>query len=228
MLLHRPVGLWAVLVPILVADVLNPVLLAAVIFELGSRRPLVASTALLLGHTAAYLVAGIVLDLGIESVELRLRNPEPIDFAIELVLGVGLLWVGVGMVRGKSAERGFGEADRGLLASFGMGSVVNFIGLPFAVPYFAAIAQILKADLASANALSVLALYNLLYALPFALVILARGVWREKADEPLRRINAAIDRVSGIVMPLILLGLAGYFVADGASYFLRGRPLVEF
>ena len=222
------VDTWTILVPILVADVLNPVLLAAVIFELGSRRPLLSSTSLLLGHTATYLVAGIVLALGIESAELRLRNPEPIDFAIELAVGVGLLWVGIAMARGKSAEQDFGEADRGLLASFGTGAVVNLIGIPFAVPYFAAIAQILKADLAWTPSLGALALYNLLYALPFALVIVARAVWQEKADQPLRRFNAAIDRASGLVMPLILLALAGFFIADGALYFLRGRPLVEF
>jgi cytochrome c biogenesis protein CcdA len=204
------------------------VLLAAVIFELGSRRPFLKSIALLLGHTAAYFVAGIVLALGIESVEHRLRNPEPIDFGIELVLGVVILWVAYVMARGKKAEQNFGEAEHGPLASFGVGAVVNLIGIPFAVPYFAAISQVLKADLAWGPSLSVLVMYNLLYAMPFALVILARRVWREKADEPLRRLNAGIERASGIVMPVILLSLAGFFVADGAYYFLRGRPLVDF
>mgnify|MGYP001823269753 CR=1 FL=1 len=35
--------LWTVLVPILLADVLNPVLLGALIYTLGSCRPLLLS-----------------------------------------------------------------------------------------------------------------------------------------------------------------------------------------
>ena len=53
------VDLRAVLIPVLIADVVNPVLFAALIYALGSRRPFALSSALLLGHTAAYLSAGI-------------------------------------------------------------------------------------------------------------------------------------------------------------------------
>jgi len=31
--------------------------------------------------------------------------------------------------------------------AFGLGAVINFVGIPFALPYFAALNQILKADL---------------------------------------------------------------------------------
>jgi hypothetical protein len=87
-----------------------------VVFELGSRRPLLTSTALLVGDTAAYLLAGIVLALGIESVELRLLNPEPIDFAIELALGVGLLWVGSTWLVERALRSGFSRATSILTA----------------------------------------------------------------------------------------------------------------
>ena len=65
--------LWSVLVPILLADALNPVLLGALIYTLGSSRPLLLSSSLLLGHTATYLAAGIVLALGIDSIADRLE-----------------------------------------------------------------------------------------------------------------------------------------------------------
>jgi hypothetical protein len=46
------VELWTALVPILLANVLNPVLLGALILTLGSSRPLLLSSSLLLGRKA--------------------------------------------------------------------------------------------------------------------------------------------------------------------------------
>lgn len=56
--------LWAVLIPILLADVVNPVLFAFMVYmvyAVGTDRPLSNSISALLGHTAAYLSFGIVL-----------------------------------------------------------------------------------------------------------------------------------------------------------------------
>ncbi len=220
--------LWPVLVPILVADVVNPVLLAALIYELGSSRPVTNSTALLLGHTVAYTAAGIALVLGIDAVAERLVNPEPIDFGIEAVAGVALLVVGVAMARGKKAEQEFEEDDgHGPVSSFALGALINVIGIPFAVPYFGAVTQILRADLSWNATVAVLLVYNTLYAVPFALVILARVVFREQADAPLRRLNEGMERLSAVLVPVLLLLLGALFVADAGWYFFTGRALVE-
>lgn len=52
--------LWTILVPVLLADVVNPVLLGALIYTLGSSRPLLllAIGAFFLAHTAWYLLRG--------------------------------------------------------------------------------------------------------------------------------------------------------------------------
>ena len=61
------------------------------------------------------------------------------------------------------------------IKSFGIGAVINIVGLPFAPTYFAAICQVLKADLAAADAALLIIGYNIVYALPFLMpVILAR------------------------------------------------------
>ena len=221
--------LWSVLVPILLADVLNPVLLGALIYTLGSSRPLLLSSSLLLGHTATYLGAGIALALGIEAIADRLANPKPVDFAVEAVAGLALLAVGIAMARGRKAEERRGEEEiqeLGLPGAFATGSIINLIGIPFAVPYFGAIAQMLKAEFSVGGTLAVLAAYNALYALPFALVIGARIVFGERADGPLRRLNAAMERGSAVLVPLLLLAIGAFFLADAAWYLLRGEPLV--
>ena len=221
--------LWAVLFPILVADVVNPVLLAAVIYLLGSSRPVANPVAVLLGHTVAYFAAGVALAIGIEAITDRLMNPKPVDFSIEAVLGVALLAAGVAMARGRKAEAPLeDEQGMGPIGSFLLGAVVNLIGIPFAIPYFAAIAQILKADLAWTPSLFVLLLYNLVYALPFALVIAARTIFGKKAEAPLRRLNERIDRLGEVLSPFLLIALGALFLLDAGWFFFRGRPLYEF
>ena len=101
----------------------------------------------------------------------------------------------------------------------------NFIGIPFAVPYFAAIDQILKTDFSTVQVVISLVAYNLVYALPFALVPVLSAVMGERAKPVLARINAVMDKISGFLMPL-MLGLIGLaLLADALSYFFRGIPL---
>jgi len=86
--------LWKVLVPILITDVLNPVLFGFMVYTAGTHRPKTNSIAVLVGHTTAYLCGGIVLALGFERIAHRLANPKFIDFIIELIVGLILIWTG--------------------------------------------------------------------------------------------------------------------------------------
>ena len=84
---------FGILIPFLIADVLNPVLFAFMVYAAGTRRPVVTSSAMLLGHTAAYFGAGIVIALGLEKITHYLANPSSIDYLIALIVGLLLLWV---------------------------------------------------------------------------------------------------------------------------------------
>jgi cytochrome c biogenesis protein CcdA len=216
---------WTVLFPILLTDVVNPVLFAFMVYAAGGSRPVLLSCAMLLGHTLAYLTAGIVLALFMESIAARLANPRSIDFLIELVLGAALLWVAFG-ARKDTGKRPDDEAPEfTVLSAFGFGAMVNFIGIPFAVPYFAAIDQILKTDLSAAQAVLMLVSYNLVYALPFVLVPLLSAVMGERAKPVLGRINRFLDRVSAFLLPAMLgiIGLA--LLADALTYYFTGSSL---
>ena len=221
-------SLWAVLIPILVTDVLNPALLAAVIFALGTPAPFRNALALLLGHTVTYLVMGVVLALLLQEVYQLLENPRPLHFVIELGIGAALLVVGALAARPeqRGAERDFGEEEAfGAGAAFLMGMVLNLIGIPFAIPYFAALDRIIDAHQDWPGALLVLALYNLLYALPFAALVGLRWLYRRETERLLARLHAAMERVGAFLVPALLLLLGGGLVADAAAYFLRGKPL---
>ncbi len=217
--------IWAVLFPILLTDVVNPVLFAFMVFAAGTDRPVLLSSSMLLGHTAAYFGAGIVLALFMEKIAAYFASPHAVDFVIGLILGLVLIWLALQSKKDTGKRPDEDTPQLTVLSAFGFGAVINFIGIPFAVPYFAAIDQVLKADYSATQAVLALISYNLAYALPFAMVPVLSAVMGEGAKPILAKINAGLDRVSGFLMPLLLgiIGLA--LVADAITYFVSGSGL---
>jgi cytochrome c biogenesis protein CcdA len=222
-------SLILILFPILLTDVINPVLLAAVIFALGSKKPLLNANAVLFGWLVLYFIAGIILALGLESISEFLANPRPIDFYIEIVVGVLLVWLALRCFKKedpRKKEKDFGEADElKTSTAFWTGASINLIGMPFAIPYFAAIDQILKSDLDWFPAVITLLIYNVLYILPFVLLIMVRYVYKEKSDQLFASINEKIEKLGNIILPLMLFAIGGILIADALKYFITGEPL---
>ena len=215
-----------ILIPILLADIVNITLFAFLVYAAGSDRPIVNTSALLFGHTLAYIGMGVFLAYSLDWISDYLANPNSIDFAISLVIGLLLVWVAIKMVRSDETEKVEPKTRLTPMSAFGLGIFVNFAGMPFALPYLAAIDQILKADLEFLQALMLLLGYNLLYAVPFAIVPILVAVMGERSHAVLKRITEWLDRAAGIVTPL-LLGLIGLaLIADAALYFLTGKGLV--
>jgi cytochrome c biogenesis protein CcdA len=216
------------LFPILLVDILNPVLFAVMVFAAGSNRPVINSAAILAGHTLAYLVAGVAISHGIEQVAERLANPKPVDFIISGVVGLGLLWMVVRTKRDGAPVADEPEWELTPAKCLGFGAVVNFIGVPFALPYFAVIDQILKADFSTAESFTTLVIYNVSYALPFVVVPVIVAISGQSAKPLLEKINGFLARASDIVMPW-MLGLLGLgLLADSIAYFYRGEGLWQF
>ena len=220
--------IWSILIPILLTDVVNPVLFAFMVYAVGSERPLVNSGSMLLGHTAAYFTGGIVLAMGLESITDRLLNPHRMDYFISLV--AGLLLLGVAYKLARSTGRKEPDQAKGLtpLSAFGTGAVINFVGLPFAIPYFAAISQILKLEVPVVESLSLLAGYNLIYMAPFLVIPGLYLLIGERSKPILEEINNVLDRIANVLLPL-LLGLIGLaLVADAVYFFMTGEGLIQF
>ena len=218
-----------ILIPILITDVINPVLLAAVIFGLGSPRPYLNGWLILFGWFITYFVSGIIFALGLESIIAYLNDPKPFVFIIELIVGLVLFGVGFWMTKGdnkKGKKKEYGDsADLKPWTTFIIGASINLIGMPFAVPYFAALDQILKADFNTVQAVSVLLIYNLFYILPFAIIIIIRLLFRKDGDAILQKVNDLMEKIGAFLMPLMMFLIGGALVADAAAYFVRGVPL---
>ena len=221
--------LLPILIPILLTDIINPVLLAAVIYSLGSKKPFLNSSFILLGWFSLYFLAGIGIALGLDAIIDLLNNPRPIDFVIEIIIGALLSWLGLSIVFRKKPKQKEPQYDDAAtlspLKAFWMGALINIIGLPFALPYFAVLDQILKADLAWIPSLTILLIYNLLYILPFSILLLIRILFREKSDAIFSKINSVMEHIANVLMPLILIGIGGALIADSIFYFARGTSL---
>jgi len=216
---------WGILLPILLSDVLNPVLFTFMIYAAGSKRPVAASSAMLLGHTASYMFFGVILAYGIEQLSTRLANPKTIDFAIEFVIALALLWLLLRTRKDKGKRPDEQTPEITVSKAFIFGAVVNVIGIPFALPYFAVIDQLLKSGLDTTGMITVLVLYNLAYALPFMLIPLLTEIMGDRSKPILARVNGWMEKASDIIMPLLLLLIGLALLLDSVLFFIRGESL---
>jgi cytochrome c biogenesis protein CcdA len=216
------------LLPILLVDVLNPVLFAMLVFAAGSSRPVINSAAMLAGHTLAYLLAGVAISFGLEQGAERLANPQRIDFIISAVIGIALIFMAIPTKKNGAPTASEPEWELTPAKCIGFGAVINFVGIPFALPYFAVVDQVLKADLTMSESFATLVIYNLVYALPFLVVPILVAVSGESAKPLLEKINGYLTQAADFLMPWMfgLLGLA--LLADSVAYFWRGQGLIQF
>jgi len=213
------------LAPLLIVDVLNPVLFALLVLAVSSEKPLANSIAFLAGHTSAYFVSGVVIALGLEQITDRLSHPLPVDFAIELIIGLFCVWAAFKSRDGKASEEKNPEGQLTPAYCFGYGAIINFIGVPFALPYFAAIDQILKADLTVESSVLVLAIYNIAYVVPFLLVPVAVAVVGDSCKPVLEKINNLLGGLVDKLMPILLFLIGAALTADAISYLVTGESL---
>jgi cytochrome c biogenesis protein CcdA len=213
------------LIPLLVVDVLNPVLFALMVVAVSTSRPIANSTAFLAGHTASYFLSGIIIALGLDRITDRLNNPLPVDFVIELLIGLSCLWAALASRGGKASESKNPEGELTPTYCFGYGAVINFIGVPFALPYFAVVGQVLKANLSVESSLLVLVFYNAAYALPFVLVPVAVALMGDSCKPILEKISNLLIGVVDKCMPVILFLLGFALAADALTYLLSGEAL---
>ncbi|MEH6569171.1 MAG: GAP family protein [Halioglobus sp.] len=207
-----------ILAPILLVDILNPVLLALLIFAASTDKPVANSAAMLLGHTITYFIAGYGLSFAVEKLSALMENPGAVDYAISGLLGVYCLYWSLKPAK-PSTEPDIPDWQLTPLKCLFFGGVVNVIGLPFAVPYLGAIDQILKADVSLTEAWTLLGLYNVVYAMPFAIVPGSILLMGERSKPLLESLSRSMDWLADKAMPWLILVLGLWLVYDAVAYF---------
>lgn len=220
------INLIFVLIPILIADLLNPVLFGGAVYSLGSTRPVINASGVLLSFFVTYFLAGLFIAVSLETLSDYFHLPLGFDYVLELIVAVLLFYFAW-----KQYKEGDQHLERKLRHDKGMtlwtacllGAQINLVGLPLAIPYLAAIDQVLKADLRVAATIFVLLLYNIFYVLPFAFLILLRLIYKKESNVIFEKINYWMHSVCVKYMPLIFIFLGLLLVEDAVSYFLGYR-----
>ena len=229
--------IWIIAVPILLVDVLNPVLFAIVVLQLTGAQPILRSTAVILGHSCAYLVFGLLVMFGLAEIMQPLidrvvevyLNPVPFDFVVGLLIGVALIafamnWIFRAPLDEEPKQQATPDGQQSLLASFMVGVSIKVVGVPFALPYYGFISELFRTEVQSKVA--ALIIYNILYALPFALLPIAFSFWGANIIDRLEALNVFVARASSWLLPRLFALLGLVFVIDAIKYFLTGNGLI--
>lgn len=210
------------IVGLAVVDSINPsALLATIALLLRGRpaRPLVA--VYVAAVLVTYLAVGLALTLGLGLTPSAVLESDAAYLA-QGVLGAALLAYAVTAPGrrdpGPARPRRLPAAGRPA-AVFALGVAVTALELPTALPYLGAVGAITRAELAVAEWLPLLLLYNLIFVLPPLGLLAGHLALGERADRLLERLR---DRLGGAAREglLWLLGLAGFFLfADALAHF---------
>ncbi len=225
-----------ILTPISLVDSTSiiPLSILPLIILLSGRRPVLGSVAFLTGIFATYLILGILIALGLGSMFDQInvyllqiwKHPDTLDLITQIIIGVILLVFGFRRPRARDSR-----GDSGISESitppkaFIIASGLTIIGMPGALPYLAAIDQLLRADLTGFEVVLALTYYNVLFVLPLAVLVSIRVLFPNQSDRIFDFIKDLIAKWGRrvIVTLLVILGLV--MVVDGIGWFL-GMPLI--
>jgi cytochrome c biogenesis protein CcdA len=230
--------LLSVLAPIALIDSTSiiPVALVPLATVLAGKRPFITAFAFILGLFLSYQVMALGFLFGLSAVLMRVNtwvsfrwnNPEPADFAFQILVGVVMLIFGLRIAEQRQSKGSGREIQSGVTpaSAFWFGCVLNVVGFPGALPFFAAADRIVQADLPVSGALLAVTFYVVIFVLPLTAIVILRAVIGSRMDGVMLAIKGFFDTWGKrlILVLLILLGLI--LVVDGLAYFLAGEPLV--
>ena len=226
-----------ILTPIAVLDAASviPVAIVPMAVFLATARPYLTSSGYVAGIFLPYVGFGVVIAFGLGWVIGGLNTwfqrfyaePNAMELLLQVVLGLAAVWFGARMLSEPSqraVDKPQPEATPAEAFALGAGTIL--VGLPGALPYFAAIDQVLRADLNPGSNVIALIYYNVVIVLPLAAMILLH-VFMGAASRPLfERISAFSARWGGRAFALLLLAFGALFVVDGLSFLIFDYPIL--
>jgi cytochrome c biogenesis protein CcdA len=230
------ISLLAVLAAIAIIDSTSmlPVGIVAMVVLLSGNRPYLNSAAFIAGTFIPYYAFSLLALFGLstvidqinETVERMWKHPDTLDIILGIAIGVVLLVFGYHLSRARAKEQ-----DSNAMASitparvFIIAAGIMIVGLPGAVPMFAAIDQILRVDLDALSMALAMLFYSVVFVLPLIGIVLIRVILRERSDELFETISRFFEKWGRRVIVTLLVVLGLVLVVDGIGWFL-GMPLI--
>ena len=216
------------LVAIAALDSLNPTATAIQVFLLSTPKPIARSIAFIVGVFTAYWMVGLLITLGVGEAIAVLVNQIGLAFpgsiyGLQFILGVVLLVISWKFnFNEKRTERRPQKLT--LTYTFVLGLAVTIWEFPTALPYLAAIQQIIRANLDWLSIIAILGLYNLIFVFPLIVLLGIYILLQGRSTALLHRINRAIEQWGPSILRVVLIVLGAALVLDSVVYTF-GRPL---
>ena len=228
--------LLAVLTPIALLNSLwiLPSGITGVAASLGARKPILTASAFIAGRLVPHFTFGLLLAIGLDSAFDRIkvwvrhlwREPDTLVVVLQLVIGAVMVVFGSRLSRA-SQQRPHVAPSTPMtpIRAFSVSAGLTLIGLPGALMYFAAIDQILRADVTALGIVKALLFYNVVFLLPLMLIVLSRGLLGTRSDPLFGAVARFFERRGKQLMFVALLGLGVVLTVDAIGWFL-GLPLL--
>ncbi len=231
------VELLLILTPISLLDSMSavPFCIVPLAILLGGNRPLLSSLMFIAGIVISYFPFGLLLLFGLDMIfdwltetltAFLSKEPDTLDLVLQLAIGLVMVIFGYRIAAARQS-RDEGDAAAAITpgSAFVLAALLNLTGMWGALPYFAAIDQILRADLDAAGMVLVLAYYNLVFVIPLLAFIGLRYALGQKADRLFQTMARFFTRWGRRSIVFILFGLGVILLVDGISWFM-GMPLI--
>ncbi len=201
---------------------------------LGGRHPVIGALSFVSGIFLVYFLSGVLLLLGFDlifeiigpSISRWWNQPNSAELGLQIIVGILLLVYAWKQYRLPKISAPSGSAEPvSLVGAFTLGSTLTVIGIPGAVPYFGAIEQILRADLSSMASVGVLIFYNIVFVLPFFVLVLIRILVPNKSEPIFGSISLLVKNWGKPAMVSVFTILGLLLIADSIGWFL-GYPLL--
>ncbi len=215
-----------------------PIALIPLAIILNGRTPLTGAISFISGGFIVYFIFGLLILLGLDNlidkyaeqfISYMKSEPDCVELIIQIIIGFIMIYFAWQFSRKAPQDSNTRSYDTDIkpVQAFLLSASINIIGMWGALPYFAAMAQILKADLETASMIWILVYYNLVFALPLIGFILLRIMMGERAAVVLGKMTDFFSHWGKQVIVLSLYLLGPLLIADGIGWF-TGYPILNF
>jgi cytochrome c biogenesis protein CcdA len=204
--------LAALLCGIALADSANPATVGPALYLATVGRPVRRVAEFTVAFFIVNFLAGALIVLGPGHLIVSLASrPGPLArHVVELVAGVVLVGVAVGLFLGRTRLAAIGGSGANLRSghAWALGATIAAAELPTALPYFASLAAVIGSGLGLPRQLVLVWLFNAVFVAQLAAIMAAIAVGGERAKRPLRRAGDWLRRRWPLVFASVAL-LAG-------------------
>jgi hypothetical protein len=224
-------ALLALLTPIALINSIAtlPAGIAGIVAALSAPKPYLTASAFIAGKFVPLFTFGLLLAVGLDAAFDQIgiwardiwHDPHTSVVVLQLIIG-GVMVVFAYRLSRASQHRPDRETTARMtpVGAFSVAAGATIVALPAALFYFAAIDQILRADLTAPGIVRAVLYYNVIYLSPLVLIVVTRRLFGSRADPLFQALAGFFGRWGKRLMLFGLLGLGAVLVADAIGWFV--------